>query len=473
MANKKSALKVGYAGLHFPVMGAREYGVFEAGLAVIEKLAAREGFELAVWPRLISEAEESIKAARFFAESGADFLLVQASSLTMGDAILPLVEPIERLGLWVLDEPTYEGELPLNSLTGFNLCVSLIRAKWGDSKRLKWFWGDGVDFEIRFLTSIRALSGLKAFRGSRIAAVGETVPSFSNLDYEKENFEKALGIEVLPFDLEELFRRSDEAPSDEIEAIRTSLVARAACVRVDEPQLLTTARICYALQTVKEREGADAAALRCWPEFQSWKGLAPCAAVAWSNDSCMPTACEGDLPGAVAMLLGRIVSGRAATMNDPVALDRRSESIQMWHCGPGPASWADESGQCLDYHHTLNRRIAPGAALAGVSSDIRFALGSVTMLRIRGDGESLFALEGDVVERPAAPYPGSGGWIGNLDMGGVRVSLEDLLQMMAYYGLEHHYPVMRGRHFETLREMAVWAGWTILPFISARSNSVI
>ena len=75
MANKKSALKVGYAGLHFPIMGAREQGVFEAGLAVIERLAAREGFELTVWPRLISEAEESTKAARFFAESTSDFLL--------------------------------------------------------------------------------------------------------------------------------------------------------------------------------------------------------------------------------------------------------------------------------------------------------------------------------------------------------------------------------------------------------------
>ena len=255
--------------------------------------------------------------------------------------------------------------MPLNSLTGFNLCVSIIRRRWGDRKKLKWFWGDGIDFENRFVASIRALSGLKAFRGSRIAAIGETVPSFSNLDYEKEKFEKTLGIEVLPFGLEELFRRSDKAPSEKIEAIRASLVARAACVRVDKSQLLTTARICYALQTVKEREGADAASLRCWPEFQSWKGIAPCAAVAWSNDSCFPTACEGDLPGAVSMLLGRIISGNPATMNDPVALDRQTGYIQMWHCGPGPASWADESGQCLDYHHTLNRRLAPGTAPPG------------------------------------------------------------------------------------------------------------
>jgi hypothetical protein len=473
MACDRAKLRIGYAGLYFPVMGARELGVFESGQAVLERLAKEKGFELLMWPRMISEVEESRKAARFFAEQGADFLLVQASSLAMGDTILPLVEPMDRLGLWVLDEPTFEGELQLNSLTGFNLCVSLIRGTWGDKKKLKWFWGVGPEFEKRFVQTVDALAGLKAFRGSRIAAIGESVPTFDNLRYDEAKFEKSLGIEVLPFDLDDLFRRSDEAPAEGIEAIRASIVAASTCVHVDEAQLLTTARICHALRTVKEREKVDAVALRCWPEFQTWKGIAPCAAVAWSNDSCMPAACEGDLPGAAAMLLGRILSGKASTMNDPVALDRRSECVQMWHCGPGPASWADSSGRCLDYHHTLNRRLTPGTARAGVSSDIRFARGPVTILRIRGDGKSLFALEGEVVDGPSAPYPGSGGWVGKLKMDGSSVSLEDLLQMISQYGLEHHYPIMRGRHFSVLGEMAGWAGWTILPFVSAHSKSVI
>ncbi|MEI6874989.1 MAG: hypothetical protein WCL50_07650 [Spirochaetota bacterium] len=401
-----------------------------------------------------------------------DFLLIQASSLTMGDAVLPLVETADRIGVWVVDEPTYQGELPLNSLTGYNLCVSLIRGRWGDHKKLKWFWGSGEDFVSRLSETARALAALKMLKGRRIASIGGVVPTFENLEGEVGALERHLGVELVHVDLEELFRRSQEAPSSEVASILASLEGQARRVCVGKPLMETTARICAALRTVREREGADASALRCWPEFQEWKGIAPCAAVAWANDHCMPTACEGDLPGAAAMLVGRILSGRAATMNDPVALDRRTGCVQMWHCGPGPASWADEDGQCLDFHHTLNRRLAGDALRAGVSSDIRFARGPVTMLRIRGDGKSLFSLEGDVVEGPAPPYPGSGGWIGNLRMREGEVSLEDLLQMMASYGLEHHYPIMRGHHANTLREMAAWAGWVILPRIEARDSTV-
>jgi len=82
-------------------------------------------------------------------------------------------------------------------------------------------------------------------------------------------------------------------------------------------------------------------------------------------------------------------------------------------------------------------------------------------------------MEGDIVDGPAPPYPGSGGWVRNLRMGENSVSLEDLLQMMAAYGLEHHYPIMHGHHYDTLNEMAGWAGWTMLPRIGAGSRMVV
>jgi len=473
MAMKHGPLKIGLAGLYFPVMAAEEHGVFESAKSLLDRCAASEGFDAVVWQRLIGDAAEAAKAARFFEERGVDFLLVQASSLAMGEAILPLVEHADRIGVWVLDEPTFSGELPLNSLTGYNLCVSLIRGAWGDRKKIKWFWGTGEEFTTRLLATARALSALKDLAGSTIASIGGVVPSFGNLEYRADTFEKFLGIGVARMELEDFFHRAETAPSSEVAKIRASLMGQAACVRVDDASIENTARICYALQTIKDREGADASALRCWPEFQKWKGIAPCAAIAWSNDHCMPTACEGDTPAAAAMLIGNILSGQAATMNDPVALDRKTGTVQMWHCGPGPASWADENGQCLDYHHTLNRRISGGAPRTGVSSDIRFAKGPVTMLRVRGDGRSLFVLEGEVVAGPSAPYPGSGGWIGGLRMGRDAVSLEDLLHMMAFYGLEHHYPIMRGHHYETLKEMAAWAGWTILPRVDSRDSPVI
>lgn len=463
---------VGLAGLYFPVMAAREYGIFESAVETVGALARNRECDLVVWPKLISDPEEARKASAFFVERGIDFLLVQASSLAMGDTVLPLVEGIDRIGVWVVDEPTFSGELPLNSLTGYNLCVSKIRSRWGSAKKLRWFRGSGEDFSTRLDSTLQSLSALKTFDGSRIASIGGLVPTFENLEIDSASFQAGFGLDIVDVSLETLFEIARQAPSASVRNLADELTARARCVRVTEGLLEDTARICFAIREIRDRESVDACALRCWPEFQSWKNIAPCAAIAWSNDYCMPAACEGDVAGAAAMLLGRIVSGVATTMNDPVALDTGTASVQMWHCGPGPASWADGEGQCLDYHHTLNRRLEPGAPRAGVSSDIRFARGPVTMLRMRGDGKSLFVLEGEVVDGPAAPYPGSGGWIGKLSMGKMSVTPEDLLQMMATYGLEHHYPVMRGHHFATVWEIAAWAGWTVLPWIDAFESPI-
>ena len=391
---KHRLLKIGFAGLNFPVMAAEEHGVFGSGKTLLESAALEERFELVAWPRMISEASEAAKAARFFEERGIDFLLVQMSSLIMGDMVLPLAEKFDRIGVWVLDEPTFTGELPLNSLTGYNLFVSLVRGAWGERKKLAWFWGTGPDFSARLGKTVRALEAIEQLKGSKILSIGGVVPSFGNLECDAGAFRESMGIRIERLELEEFLGWAEDAPEAEIDGIVATLAGQAASVRVGADLMETTARICFALRKARDEYGADAAALRCWPEFQTWKNIAPCAAVAWANDHCLPVACEGDSPGAAAMLVGSIVSGSAATMNDPVALDRSTGTIQMWHCGPGPASWADCGGQCLDYHHTLNRRLAEGSCPAGVSSDIRFAKGPVTILRIRADGRSLFVMDG-------------------------------------------------------------------------------
>lgn len=465
-------LRIGVVGLQFTMMAANEHGVFTEARALLDRCSQTIPCRFIIWPNPVQDMAEAERAATFFKMQEIDFLLLQASSFAMGEIVIPLAALVERIGIWLVDEPTFEGELQLNSLTGFNLIVSTIRATFGSSRKIKWFRGTGADFEQRISDTVQSLSALKQLSGCRIASIGGTVPGFDNLELKGDSFASSLGIELIQIDLVELFHLAESAPQHEVSILERQLAVRSACVRVDAKSLETTARICQAIQVLKTREGLSAAALRCWPEFQDWNNIAPCAAVAWANDECMPTACEGDLPGAVAMLLGKILSGRATTMNDPVALHDGTDSIQMWHCGPGPVSWANEKGRCLDYHHTLNRRLAVGAKPAGVSSDIQFARGPVTMLRIRGDGHALFVLEGEVVDGPAPPFPGSGGWIGHLRMGGEHVSPNDIVQMMTVYGLEHHYPLMRGWHENVLREMAAWAGWSILPRLDSSNLPV-
>lgn len=459
-------VKIGFAGLYFPNFQAEEYNIYKRSLSAMTSLAELLGFDMVVRTDMISTENEAKAAADYFAAEKVDFLLLQASSLILGDIILPFAEAAERIGFWVVPEPVLEGELPLNSLTGFNLGVSVLRQNFPD-RLVKWFYGspecNDYGFQDRLAVTVRALRCLKNLEGSRIGLIHDAVPTFINLTFDREGLKKNLGVEVITLGLDEVFEGASDINGEKrAEEVAAEMIETAAAVDVPEEEIAQSSRVTDSLLGMATKYRLDAVALRCWPEFQDVMQLAPCASVSYLNDHGLITSCEGDLPGAVSMLAAWYISNEAPTMNDPVAMDFENDLIQMWHCGPGPASWADENGQTLDWHHTLNRRTPEGEKKSGLSSDISFKKGAVTLIHTAGDGSTLFVMQGDVVEGPAKPYPGSGGWIGNLTCNGAPCSAADFLQSITTYGFEHHYPIMRGHHEDAVRELASWTGVKVL-----------
>jgi len=459
-------IKIGLAGLYFPNFQAEEYKIYKRSLSAMTKLAEQLDFDLVAGVDKVSTEKEAKAAAAYFADEKVDFLLLQASSLILGDIILPFAEASERIGFWVVPEPVLEGELPLNSLTGFNLGVSVLRQNYPD-RLVKWFYGspecDDYGFQDRLAVTVRALRCLKNLQNSRVGLIHDAVPTFINLTFDREGLKEHLGVEVVSLELDEVFKgAADKEGESRAEAVAAEMIKTAASVQVPEEEIAESSRVTDSLLGMAQKHRLDAVALRCWPEFQDVMQLAPCASVSYLNDHGLITSCEGDLPGAVSMLAAWYISQEAPTMNDPVAMDFENNLIQMWHCGPGPASWADENGQTLDWHHTLNRRVPEGEKKSGLSSDIAFKKGAVTLLHAAGDGSTFFVMQGEVVEGPAKPYPGSGGWIGNLTCNGEPCTAADFLQSITTYGFEHHYPIMRGHHEAAVRELASWTGIHVL-----------
>jgi len=77
-----------------------------------------------------------------------------------------------------------------------------------------------------------------------------------------------------------------------------------------------------------------------------------------------------------------------------------------------------------------------------------------------------------VVEGPTRGYAGSRGWAGQLRMNGEALSIPDLIATMAYYGLEHHYPLARGEWTDVFHELAAWTGIRVLERIPYRDYLV-
>jgi len=464
MINKR--LNVGIAGLYFSNFEAVKHDIYPVSVLGLKKLAEELSFNLIAYPELVGGEADAVKANSFFKDKDVDFLILQASSLIMGDVILPLADNDFKFGFWMIPESDDGSEIQLNSMTGYNLGVSILRKNFPDRK-IKWFYGNTVDADFinRFSVSIRALTTLKCMSESRIAVADEAVPGFINLTYDTNLLRKVFGLEIEQLPLEKLFAEISNQPNESVKHtadIKKKIISESSAVEVPETEIDDSARTAEALMRLGSNLDFQATALKCWPEFQSEFHMAPCTAVAYLNDHGLPTSCEGDVPGAVSMLAAYYINGDAPTMNDPVAINPEQNLVQMWHCGPGPASWADSKGRKISWHHTLNRRVGENERKYGLSSDLVFKEGAVTMLRISGDGREIFILEGEVVPGPSKPYSGSGGWIGNLRSHGQDCSVSQLLQLIAENGLDHHYPIMRGHHEKVLRELAAWTGMKVL-----------
>jgi L-fucose isomerase-like protein len=465
-------LKVGLISAYFPNFDALKLGVYERSREELRALADRLDFELVAVEQGVQSQEEAVQAARQIEANGVDFLLIQASSFALGYVVLPLVEVNARLGLWFLPEPSFEGEIPLNSLAGFNLFASIIRLHLKDRHLpFKWFYGTPTSpqFERRIEITIRALSALKELSQTRIGLIGGPAPTFLNLDYDAEAIAARLGVQINAHPMEDVFGRVEGYPEAKVAGMVEAMTARAAEVRVTGNWLARTARVSLALQDLASKGGYSALGVRCWPEFQSdLGGLGPCAAVSWLNETGLPTSCEGDVPGAISMLAAYHISRAPVTMTDLVAIDDQSGLVHMWHCGPSPASWADSAGQALTYHPTLDRANSPDTPRSGLSSDLVFAPGPVTIARFSQSADEMLLMSAEVVEGPSRGYAGSRGWLGHLRMNGQPLSIPDLIETMAFYGLEHHYPLARGDWTGVFCELASWTGIQVLDRVAYR-----
>jgi L-fucose isomerase-like protein len=433
-------------------------------------LADSLDFELMAVEEGIKSQEEAKRAVRQLDSAGVDFLLIQASSFSLGDVVLPLVDVNARLGLWFLPEPSFEGEIPLNSFTGFNLFASIIRLHLQERKLpFKWFFGmaNTPRFRRRLEITVRALGTLKRLEQTNIGLLGGAAPTFLNLDYDAPSIARRLGVRIEVHPMDDVIRRVEGYTGSQVAEVVEAMTARAAEVRVTGKWLARTGRVYLALRELASEGAYSALGVRCWPEFQTeLGGIGPCAAISWLNETGLPTSCEGDVPGAISMLAAYHVSRAPVTMTDLVALAEEEGLVHMWHCGPSPASWADGAGQALTYHPTLDRDNPPEAPKSGVSSDLVFTPGPATIIRFSQAADKLLLMSAEVVEGPSRGYAGSRGWLGDLRMNGQPLSIADLVETIAYYGLEHHYPLARGNWTDVFHELAVWAGIDILDRIA-------
>ncbi|MCL2164057.1 MAG: hypothetical protein FWH55_06615 [Oscillospiraceae bacterium] len=460
-------LKVGLAGsmqLNFGggAGGGRDR-IYARSAEKVRELAGELGFDCYIHPELLLTGEDAVKARDAFEREGVDFALLQITTFSAGEVVINLAGVNAAFGLWALPEASMEDTIfvnSLNSFCGINMFSSIISNYMSDIK-YKWFYGEPDDemFRKRLEVTVRALTAIKNLRSSKVALVGGIAPGFNDLYFDERLGQKRLGLQIeRGHEFSEIRKRAESYSQSDIEKSMAE-AATTDCFDVSAASarnLDTHVRYYRAYKDFSADYNYSALAVSCWPQMADTTEAYSCSVLSKLNQNGVVAACEGDLPGAVSMLLQKYVIDAPTTLMDLSGLDESDQTVLMWHCGPSPECYADSGGACLQYC----RQPAPGGKenVTGMITNMLFKPQHVTFMRITGEWDKIFLLDGKIIDRRKDSPQGSRGWVEELRLNRKSIRVRNLVNTILVQGMQHHYPMAAGDITEELMEAAAWLG---------------
>lgn len=438
--------------------------LFKDGVAGIKALAAELRVNLYAYPKLLINDADTMEACAVLEGEKVDFLLVHVTTFAAGEIIIRLAKHFPRLGIWALPEPATEGSVffdSINSFCGLNMYGGILSHYLKDEGiQYKWFYGNAEDARLlrRLTVTVRALSAVKKMRGAKVGLLGGIAPGFNDLYFDERIAQKRLGLNIQRnHEFSEIKQRAQAYTEAELaDAKAEALSGYTNCAAMSAECLEMHARFYKAYRDFCRDGGYDALAISCWPKMQEEMNSLSCSIIGKLNQNGIPAACEGDLPGAVSMLMQKYIAEQPTTLMDLSGIDESNHSVLMWHCGPSPECYADAKGACL----CVSRQPAGEGKISqrGMVIDMVFMPQPVTFMRITGEWDRMFLLNGDVLENQKPSLDGSRGWVGNLRLNRRPIDVMDLVNTILVHGMQHHYPMIAGDIAEELLEAAAWLG---------------
>lgn len=454
-------VKIGYVGVAFGTYYADEHDQYGRAIGGLQALAKEMDFDLVAIATGVPDMETAREVAARLTAERIDFLLLQTAACASGELLEPLAEVAPRLGIWATPEPVLEGPIQLHSLVSANHYASIIRRYLRDRNiPYKWFFGhiDQPETDRRLRVTIRALQGIKTMASARIGWIGGISPGFYNMNFDEARLRERFGTTIGTHSITEVVEMAHAIDPGSAESVVRRATDLATEVTAAPLGMDRNARVYLALGQLIKRESYNALAVQCWPTFQEEYHMAPCMAYSLlGSEDGVAVSCEGDVPGAVSMLLMNSMSPiyGSSTLLDLTALDQASDAALLWHCGVTPRHFGGDNGIRWVDHVTLGRKTD---VTYGVSGDLRFAPQKTTIAYAGDDFTEMFIATADVVETGSTGFDGTRGWFSNFRLNGEPINLDDLVNTAVVQGHEHHFAVAQGDLSAELAEVAAWLG---------------
>jgi L-fucose isomerase-like protein len=305
----------------------------------------------------------------------------------------------------------------------------------------------------RFTGVCRVVGGL---RNARVGAIGARPPAFNTVRFS-EKLLQATGITVETIDLSDVFglawKLSDDDPlvKSKLEGIKGYLDTEG----VPSDALIRMAKLAAVIEDWMQENRLVASALQCWTSMEENFGIVPCAVMSMMSQNLMPSACEVDVCGVVAMYALQLASGVPSGLvdwNNNYGDD--PDKAVVFHCSNWPKSMFEQPRMVYQdiIAGTVGAENAYGACVGRISP------GPMTFARVSTDdleGAILaYVGEGEFTDDPIDTFGGRG--VLKIE------EMQDLLRFICENGFEHHVAVSKSSQADVLYEaFDRYLGWDV------------
>ncbi len=288
--------------------------------------------------------------------------------------------------------------------------------------------------DLRWFTGVcRVVGGL---RTARIGAIGARPSAFNTVRYS-EKLLQASGITVETIDLSDIFGLAwkldddDSAVKSKLDSVKSYINAEG----VPTKSFVKMAKLAVVIENWMEENRLDASAVQCWTSVEENYGIVPCTIMSMMTEGLMPSACEVDVCGAVAMYALQLASGVPSALAD-------------WN-----NNYGDDPDKCVAFHcsnwpRSLFRKVPDMVYQDIIAGTVGAKNAYGTCVGRAAAGPMTFAcVSTDDTVGKIRTYIGDGLFINDpLDtFGGHGVlkieNMQELLRFICKNGFEHHVAI--------------------------------
>ena len=296
----------------------------------------------------------------------------------------------------------------------------------------------------------------RAARGLRVGAIGARPANFNTVRYSEKLLERS-GVTTVTWDLSEVLGRIGRLADDDadVAAKLAEIRAYTPTQGVPDASLLKMAKFGVVVARWMEAESLNASAVQCWTAIEEFFGVVPCTLMSMMSQNLLPSACEVDVAGVVAMHLLQAASGTPSAIVDWNNNYRGDPNkAVVFHCSNLPKHFFQAAE--MQYQEII-------AGSVGRDNTYGTLYG-----RIRPDAFTYLRVSTDDLSGRIRAYVGEGSFTDDAlkTFGGYGVvavpEFQKLLRYICKEGFEHHVSLNLAQTADALQEaMETYLGWDV------------